>query len=127
MNIFFGIAAALSASVCVAHIVAGGRFYVRPLLAATGLHPVPRFVHYYCWHLVTMVLAAMAVGFGRAAIDPGAADVALLLTVLSSSFSAWSLALVLWKRQRLLQMPQWALFAPVAIFGILGLTAGAPA
>lgn len=127
MNASFAVAAALSAAVCIAHVVAGGKFYVRPLLAATALHPVPRFVHYYCWHIVTMVLVAMAAGFGRAAVDPGAADVALLMTVLASGFSVWSLALVLWKRQRLLQMPQWALFVPVAIFGILGLTAGAPA
>jgi hypothetical protein len=127
MYTFFTAAAVLSAGVCAAHVFAGGRFYLRPLLAATGLHPVPRFVHYYCWHLVTMILVAMAIGFGRAAVDPGAADVALLLTVLASGFSLWSLVLVLWKRQRPLQMPQWALFAPVALSGILGLTVGAPA
>ena len=126
MNSYFALAAVLSAGVCVAHVIAGGRFYVRPLLAAPDLHPVPKYVHYYCWHLVTMMLAAMAIGFGLAAVDPGARDLAVLMTVLASGFSVWSLGLVLWKRQKPLQMPQWALFTPVAIFGILGFLRGSP-
>lgn len=124
MNPYFTVAAILSVGVCLAHTLAGGRFYVRPLLAASDLHPVPKYVHYYCWHLVTMLLAAMAVGFGLAAVYPESREMAVLMTVLASLFSLWSLALVLWKRQRPLQMPQWALFAPVSIFGILGLLMG---
>ena len=110
MNTYFLLAALLSIGVLAAHIFGGGRFYVRPLLAA-DLHPVPKYVHYYCWHIVTMTLAAMAVSFGRAAVHPGARDLAVLMTVLAAGFAVWSLGLVLWKRQRPLHMPQWALFA----------------
>lgn len=127
MNSYFLVAAILSAGVLAAHVVGGGRFYVRPLLAARDLHPVPKHVHYYCWHLVTMVLAAMAAGFGQAAVEPGARDVAVLLTLLAAGFTLWSLALVTWKRQPFLRMPQWALLGPVAVAGGLGLLAGGPA
>lgn len=127
MNGYFTTAAVLSTGVLAAHVFGGGRFYVRPLLAASDLHPVPKYVHYYCWHLVTMVLAAMAVSFGQAAVDPGAKDLALLMTVLAAGFTLWSLALVAWKRQPFLRMPQWALLAPVSICGGLGLLLGGPA
>lgn len=127
MNSYFALAALLSAGVLAAHVVAGGRFYVRPLLAASDLHPVPKYVHYYCWHIVTMVLAAMAVSFGRAAALPEARELAVLMTVLATGFMVWSLGLVLWRRQRPLRMPQWALFAPISLCGWLGLAAGPPA
>lgn len=126
MNYSFAAAALLSAGVLAAHVIGGGRFYVRPLLAAAALHPVPKYVHYYCWHMVTIVLAAMAVSFGRAAVVPEASDLAALMTTLASGFTIWSLGLVLWKRQKPLHMPQWALFAPVAICGVLGLLLESP-
>lgn len=127
MNPYFTVAAILSAGVLAAHLFGGGRFYVRPLLAAPDLHPVPKYVHYYCWHLVSMVLAAMAVCFGLAAVDPGARDLAVLMTILAAGFTLWSLALVSWKRQRFLRMPQWALLGSVALAGGLGLALGGPA
>ena len=52
------------------HTVLGGREIARPLIEARGVSRVVRFTHYYCWHLVTAVLALMTAAFAWAAIDP---------------------------------------------------------
>lgn len=120
MNVFFIIAAALSALTWAIHVFAGGRFIARPLLDS-NLADVPKFTHYYCWHIVSIVLAFMPVGFCIGAAGTGGRELVLMTTALAAAFAVWSLVLVVWKRQSPLRLPQWALFLPIAIFGSLGL------
>ncbi len=114
-------AAAVSAVVCGLHVFLGGPTSARPLLRARYLHPVAKYTNYYCWHIVTLVLVAMPVSFAWAARWPEAIELAVLMTALAAAFTVWSGALVVWKQQKPLHLPQWALFLPVTVLGLFGL------
>ena len=120
MNIYFLIAAALSAAITALHTFAGGPAIARPLLATTTLEPAVRFVNYYCWHLVTICLALMAAAFGWAAALATAWEAAALATIMAAGFCAWGVMLPLLKGQSYKDIPQGWLFLPVAILGVVG-------
>lgn len=114
-------AAALSALTTAIHVFLGGPETAKPLLAS-DLERIPKFTNYYCWHLVTITLAAMACGFAIAALTPGAAFSAITWTLIAAAFAIWSIALFIWKRMHPLALPQWALFTPIAGLGVWGLS-----
>jgi hypothetical protein len=120
MNIALAIASALSAATWAIHTFVGGPQLVRPLLQAS-LQPVVQLTHYYCWHLVTMMLGMMALGFGYAAFVASGLDVAVFVTALSLGAMLWSMALTVWKQRKLAELPQWTLFAAINAFAIAGL------
>lgn len=115
-----GVAAALTVLI---HIFGGGPEIAHPLLRATELPDVPKYVNYYCWHLVSMTIAAMAVGFIWAAIDVTQTGLAMMWTVMAVLFTLWSLVLVKWKRQKFWQMPQWTLFGVISVLAVVGMIA----
>lgn len=123
MNICLFAAGVVSTAVFLIHTFVGGREIAAPLLAAKDLHPVPKFTQYYCWHLVTIVLAAMAAAYGFAAIDPSARDLAAFVTFLAAAFSVFGLILAPAKGQKYKHMPQGWLFVPVTALGVIGLLA----
>ncbi|MBI2894641.1 MAG: hypothetical protein HYY06_13895 [Deltaproteobacteria bacterium] len=114
-------AAGVSLLTCAIHVFAGGPTVARPLLAAKDLEPVPMYTSYYCWHMVSIVLLAMPIGFGLGAFFEESRDLAVLMTALAAAFAAWSLILVAWKYRHPLRLPQWTLFVPIAVLGALGL------
>lgn len=103
------------------HIFGGGPEVVRPLLAARDIGEVPKLVSYYCWHLVTITLTAMAFAFTYAALTPGEPMLAIMWTVIAAAFALWSILLVVWKQQKAIEMPQWILFAAIAALALPGL------
>ena len=121
MNAWLALATLLAAATTLIHAILGGREIATPLLAAERLHAVPKFTLYYCWHLVTIVLAALALAFGLVAIGLGSRDLALFATVGAALFCLWSLGMVGLFRLRIAHFPQWALFAAIAISGTIGL------
>ncbi|MET1415911.1 hypothetical protein ABVF61_26810 [Roseibium sp. HPY-6] len=120
MNSFFLVAAALSAGTCLIHTFLGGREIAVPLLNATGLGPVPKYVSYYCWHIATIALAAMAIMFAVAAAYPQSWELGWTATGLAVSFCLLGVALPPLKKQSYKAMPQGWLFLPIACFGIAG-------
>lgn len=104
------------------HILAGGRFIAQPLLASTGLGEIPKYTNYYCWHIVSIVLLTMAVGYAYCGLDPQAVALAVVLTGLAASFALWSGLLIVWKKLNPLHMLQWMLFLPITLLGLAGLT-----
>jgi hypothetical protein len=121
MNLWLALAAALAAFTTLVHAALGGRHVAAPLLASDGLHAVPKFTMYYCWHLVTIVLAALALAFALTATGQGSRDLAVFATVGAGLFGLWNLAMVGLFRLRISGFPQWALFAPIALCGAIGL------
>lgn len=119
MNIIFLVAAALSVAVCLIHTFAGGRTIAVPLLKS-DLHPVPKYVTYYCWHIVTIVLAAIAVMYAFAGMRADSLDLGWVATALVAAFCLLGLAVPPLKKQKYSQMPQGWLFLPIAILGITG-------
>ena len=46
---------------------------------------------------------------------------AAMWTAIAAAFALWSVALIVWKRQKALDLPQWTLFAVIASLGAAGL------
>ncbi len=121
MNLWLACAAAIAAATTLIHASLGGQHVARPLLAAEKLHSAPKFTLYYCWHLVTIVLAALALAFALASAGYASRDLAVFATVGAGLFGLWNLAMIALFRLRPAHFPQWTLFAPMAACGALGL------
>ncbi|HBY63609.1 MAG TPA: hypothetical protein DEH78_27605 [Solibacterales bacterium] len=121
MSLLFACASAAALATCAIHLAAGGKYVARPLLECRGLRPVPKFTSYYCWHIVTWMLASMAGFYGAAAALPAQWPLALAATILAAGCLVWNVALIGWQRLRPAHFPQWALFSAITAFGILGL------
>jgi hypothetical protein len=121
MNNWF-LAAALASTVTFAvHTFAGGVAVARPLLASSALPPASKWLNYYCWHLVTLSLIGMALGFGWCARNADAADLALFLAVLAATSSALSIAVALKAGIGPWRFPSTTLFALIAVLAFAGL------
>ena len=121
MHTWLTVAGAAAAAVCALHTFMGGPAIAKPLLLAKGMNDVARYTNYYCWHMVTIILAGMAAAFIIAALLPQAIELAWATTLLSAAFAIWSIGLVVWKKQKPLHMPQWLLFVVVTALGGVGL------
>lgn len=122
-----GLAAATAAAIAAIHLFLGGPSIARPLLHAGDLEPTPKYVNYYCWHLVSIVLVALAAAFALAAADPAQRPLAVAATALAAAFCLWGGALLWISGQRTAQMPQWTLFAALTLIGVWALAQGATA
>jgi len=120
MNMIFLGAAVLSAAVCLIHTFAGGRAIAAPLLRSADLKPVPKYVSYYCWHIVTIVLGMIAVMFALAGFRPASLDLGWVATALVAAFCLLGLVVPPMKKQKYKEMPQGWLFLPIVILGIAG-------
>lgn len=120
MNSWWIAAAVMSFATCLMHVLLGGREIVQPLLAARDLARIPRLTAYYCWHMVTIVLLAMAAALGWAAAHPNL-PLVVLTFALALAFMLLSLALVAAFRVRPWYLPQWSLFAAISAAIALGL------
>lgn len=121
MNMLFLLAGLAALAILAAHVFVGGRLFVRPLLASQRLHRVTQLTLYYCWHLATLLIAAMAGLYLFAAAVPGQGASAFVATVLAAGASVLNLLIVAGYRQRPLHMPQWLFFAALAGLGTAGL------
>ena len=121
MNSLFLLASAFAAFVAGLHVVLGGRETARPLLATDSLADIAKFTSYYCWHLVSIVLAALAAGFAWAAFHPQEMGLAYGLTALAAMFALLSIAMVARFRLSPWLLPQWLLFAGLAALGAIGI------
>lgn len=113
-----GVAAVLTAFI---HVFGGGPEIARPLLLAKDIDDVAKYVNYYCWHLVTLTIAAMGVGLIWASIDVTQTGLAWMWTVMAVLFTIWSVILVIWKKQKPFHMPQWTLFGVISGLAVIGM------
>ena len=121
VNPWLAASAGLGLLTVLIHWVLGGKLVARQLLKAGDLDPVARFSAYSTWHQVTLTTLAIAVALALAATQADLNVLAVFAVTLSGVLSLWNLALVIWKRQSLLAMPQWLLFGAIAGLGVPGL------
>ncbi|MFS2316423.1 hypothetical protein RMQ97_00675 [Maricaulis sp. D1M11] len=124
MNIWFLIAGGLGVLTCLAHVFLGGREVAKPLLQADGLTSLTRFTQYFCWHIVTLVLAVQAASFFYAGVYPAGADIAVVMTILSLGTALWNFAMNYAHRLKWQRHPQFVFFVPMTILGGAGIFAG---
>lgn len=113
-------AALVSLATVAVHVFLGGPETVSPLFSSRDLGEIPRATAYYCWHIVTITIGAMAVAFAMSAMT-GAPDAAIIATAMAAGFTIWNVILIRTQRLPWLRMGQWALFGPIAILGVAGL------
>jgi len=53
-------ASVLMAAAFFVHVFVGGKYVARPLLAERRLSPPAKWLSYYCWHLVSLMLVFFA-------------------------------------------------------------------
>lgn len=121
MNLYLAAAAVVVGVTCGVHVVVGGRYVARPLLNSSDLRPVPKLTFYYCWHLVTIMLAGMALAFAMAAQPAGSRELAWFATIGAALCGLGSLVMAERFGRRLWHFPQWMLFLPAALLGGAGL------
>ena len=119
----FVLPAILAAVIAAIHSIAGGREIARPLLRQEALSPTVTLTHYYCWHMATITLSGLSGAYVYAALASDGRVLAVFATLVSGLFCLWGLALLLWKRQRHRNLPQWILFAGLTASGIWALSA----
>ncbi|MFV1528629.1 MULTISPECIES: hypothetical protein [unclassified Phaeobacter] len=121
MNMWLLAAGGLMVANTLLHIFAGGKSVARPLLNARELSAEVRYVNYYCWHLVSINLAAVAALFLWPALLNGPVVAAIIATALAASYALWGLALPVLNGQRYKDIPQGFLFVPATLSGLIGL------
>lgn len=118
------LAAACSGFVTFAvHTWLGGPRVAGPLLRASDLPEIPKYINYGCWHGMTISLFFVATAFAWAAYDEAAIELAWFAFLYNAAFLVWSVGLVLWKKQSFLHIPHWVMFGATTILGGLALLA----
>ncbi len=120
-DVFLGAASLLCLLTLAIHLAIGGRETARVLLQTTDLPSVTRRTAYYCWHVVTIVLVAMAAAFVWAATDTSAWEAAALAAAISTAGAVLSLILATTGKGPASELPQWSLFSMIAGLGWIGL------
>lgn len=118
--LFWAACAAAFTTLCV-HTFAGGHYVARPLLADRGLPAAAKWLAYYCWHLVTLMLVALTLFFAGMAAQV-AFDIALSLSIFCLCCSALSVAVAIRGRIAPLRFPSTSLFAVAGLLGLAGAT-----
>jgi len=124
MNIGLLIAGGISAFALVTHVMMGRTRPLPPLPVASSTEEPAPWLTLDAWfgrHAVTLVLAAMALGFSHAARDETARDLALTLCALALGLAALRLAFALRVRAPRSDIGEWGLMAAAGAAGLIGL------
>ncbi len=119
MNNWLAGAAIASGLTGLLHVFGGGRTIVKPLLEST-MEETPKYLNYYCWHIITMLLITMTLVFFYGSTNSTAHDLTLVFSLLSAGCVVWSLGLSLWIKKTVFGFPQWMFFLPIAVMGVIG-------
>lgn len=126
VNLWWLLAAVGMAAISALHIVGGGAELARPLLDQKALGAAVTLNLYYAWHLVSVMLIAMALAYGAAAISATHRSLALAASLLALAFAILNIVIGLQTDLFPWRLPQWVLFAPVAVVGFFGSLASRP-
>lgn len=110
-------AAAASLATLVGHVFVGGPQVAKPILASLELPQQAKLMGYFCWHVTSVVVLAMSVGYALAALRPGHSDLAVFLSVLSALVWALSLGVSVLGGLPIRRNPAVFLFALIAALG----------
>lgn len=119
---FFAAGLIAAATFCV-HTFAGEIYVVRPLLAVERLSRTSRWLNFYCWHITTIVIAAMAGVFLFAAWRGDMFVTAGLFTALAAAFALLCAGVASRGGVPPFRFPALTLFALIALTGSWGIYA----
>lgn len=116
----FWAAAVSSLATFAVHTFVGGAYVARPLLSDRTLPKAAKWLAYYCWHIVTMLLVGMALAFAAAATGWLAGHAAFGLAGFCAACSLLSIAVALKAHIAPWRFPATTLFATTAALGFAG-------
>lgn len=119
MNIYLALAAGLAVLITFTHLILGGKEVARPLLQAE-LRGVAKYTSYYCWHIVTLELAGIAVMFGLAAFDPRLSLLGWVAGAFSLTFVLFGIIMNAVMKRKFAHHPQWSFFVPLVALSLAG-------
>lgn len=114
-SLWFVAAATIAAITFCVHTFIGGPRVASPLLADMQLPKASKWLNYYCWHVVTILLAATTLSFSAVAVGWASRDIAWLLGGMSLLLSLLSIFVAVKSGINPLRFPSTTLFALVAL------------
>jgi hypothetical protein len=121
MNWFLFAAAVVSLITFLAHLFWGGREVVKPLLDTSDLQEIPKLTMYYCWHIVTLLLFGTSCVYVYLSLFQFDIPLTIAITSIAAACALLSLGLIVIRRLRPLDYPQWVFFIPITLLGVLSL------
>jgi hypothetical protein len=100
--------------IALVHVIAGGRRILAPMLAAT-VPPFVRATLAVVWHMITFFLVLLAAAIAAAAITPTRAPLIALAAIVTSVFMVVFMRIAKTELGAAILLPQWLLFAPLAV------------
>ena len=100
------------------HWQIGGIYAARPLLAAKDITKASRWLNYFCWHIVTILMLIMTGELGLTAFDLVSTDTIALVALIAGSISLLSIAVTLRAGIRPYRFPASYLLAVVAALSL---------
>ena len=116
-RLLYGLSAALSAAIGVAHVVSGGALVVPPLFASKDVPEDVAALSYFAWHCGTVSIFTLVIAYSYAARSVAGRSMAGLATLISLGFGVLGIGAALFVSDVLWRTP-----APYA-FGVIGLVA----
>jgi uncharacterized membrane protein YfcA len=121
MNWFLFIAAVASLATFLAHLFWGGHEIAEPLLNAPEIQDEIKLTTYYCWHISTILFFVMTCAYGYVALLQFDIPLTVAITSIAFACALLSIGLIVVRKLKPLDYPQWMFFIPITLLGVLGL------
>ncbi len=109
-----------AAALAALHTFVGTPEVADPLLAST-LEDRAKYINFFCWHIVTIVLWAVAAGYLWSALVRHSTELVVFLTIMMAGIGVWGVLLPPSVGLSYKTMPQGWLFFPIVTLAIFGL------
>ncbi|MGD1934523.1 MAG: hypothetical protein ACFB0Z_08465 [Candidatus Phaeomarinobacter sp.] len=103
-----------------AHVIAGGRVYVRPLMGMTEMPELIRWMGYMAWHTASFGMAALCFVYAYLALSGGPIELAYAATLYSLGCALVPLYIAVTGHRMFFRLPAIYGFGTIAVFGTLG-------
>jgi hypothetical protein len=121
MNYFLLGAAIVSLMTFLAHLFWGGHEVAKPLLNTLEIQEVVKLTTYYCWHIVTILLFVMTCVYAYIALLQLDIPLTISITSIAGACALLNIGLIVVRKLKPLDYPQWVFFVPITLLGVLGL------
>ncbi len=119
---FLFIGAFLGAVTFAVHFFVGGKYVATPLLNSTCLPPASKWLNYFCWHVVSVLLLLEIAAFAWTATHPPGVELVIFLTALNISAALLSITAAILGKIAPWKFPSSTLFTLLSITGVLALS-----
>jgi hypothetical protein len=121
MNWFLFAAAVASLTTFLAHLFWGGHEVAKPLLNTSEIQEVTKLTLYYCWHTATILFFVMTCAYAYVALLQLDIPLTVAITSIAGACALLNIGLIVVRKLKPSDYPQWVFFVPITLFGVLGL------